>query len=238
MKKFLLETRWIGVLTVAVFSLIVSYVAANQAALFVKSAAPTIMAEAQYFLPVTIVNGTIVEPKDTVIHKSYAVGKSATGEDMSVEVVLDTRTDELSADAINNQGLYFSRKYMYAVSRQKTEIRSLSDFPDMIIDSEMFEAGVKWLEANVNRYLFLAIFAGLLGFFAVAILLYSALSQLLLGKYVSADFSRTLRITTLAYIALTALVWFAGLSIGLIIKFVLILLANFGVNRICYPKPE
>ena len=233
MKKFLLETKWVGVLTVAIFALIVSFVASNQAALFVKTVSPTVVAEAQNFLPVTIANGTIVEPKDVIIHKSYAVGK-----DDSAEVVLNTQVDELSADAINNQGLYFSRKYMYAVSRQKTEIRSLADFPDMVIDSEMFEAGVKWLEANVNKYLFLAIFAGLLGFFAVAILLYSALSQLLLGKYISSEFPRTLRITTLAYVCLTALVWFVGLPIGWIAKFVLILLTNFGVNRICYPKPE
>jgi len=69
-------------------------------------------------------------------------------------------------------------------------------------------------------------------------LLYSALSQLLLGKYISSEFPRTLRITTLAYVCLTALVWFVGLPIGWIAKFVLILLTNFGVNRICYPKPE
>ena len=106
----------------------------------------------------------------------------------------------------------------------------------MTVDSEMFAAGVKWLEANVNKYMFLAIWAGLLGFFAVAILLYTALSQLLLGKLVAADFPRTLRITTLAYIVLTALAWFANIPLGLIIKFVLVLAANYGVNRFCYPK--
>lgn len=233
MKKFLLETRWVGLLITAVFALIIAYIASNQAALFVKAVSPTVVVEAQDFLPVTIEKGTIVAPNDVIIHKSYSVGK-----DNYVEVVMNTQVDELSADAINNQGLYFSRKFMYVVSQQKTEIRSLSDFPDMVIDSEMFEAGVKWLEANVNKYLFLAIFIGLLGFFAVAILLYSALSQLLLGKYTTSDFPRTLRITTLTYVLLTALAWFAILPIGLIVKFVLILLANFGVNRICYPKAE
>lgn len=233
MKKFLLETKWVGLLIAVVFALIVAVIASNQAATFVKVASPYVATEAQEFLPVTLENGTIVEPKDTVIRKTYAAGSSG-----SFEVVLNTQVDELRTDDIKTPGLYFSRKAMYAVSSQKTEIRSLSDLPDMTIDSEMFEAGVKWLEANVNKYLFLAIFVGLLGFFAVAVLLYSALSQLLLGKLISSDFSRTLRITTLSYIALTAIAWFLSVPIGIIVKFVLILLANYGVNRVCYPKSE
>ena len=44
---------------------------------------------------------------------------------MVFNVVLDTRVDEFEASKLSNNGLYVSRKYIYGVSPQKTEIRSL-----------------------------------------------------------------------------------------------------------------
>lgn len=233
MKKFLLEQKWVGVGFAVIVSLIIAWVATSKTAEFVQTVSPYISEEARDFLPVTFENGTITEPKDTVIAKEYKTGDDA--DSGVIKVVLNTEVDELSSDDIKNSGIYFSRKYMYAVSPQKTEIRDLSDIPNMTVDQEMFDNGIKWLESRVNGYLFVIIFFMMLSWIGLAAVIYAALSQLLIGKVVSSVFARTLRITTLGYLVLLIIELITGFGVNILIKLVLLVLLNYYINKQFYP---
>jgi len=228
MKNFLIERKWVGFGLVVLFSLLIAWVTTTKTSLFLRTITPYVAQEAQSFLPVTIENGTIVEPKDTVISKEYVLrGKN-------ISVVLNTEADELNTDEIKNSGIYFSRKFMYMVTPQKTEIRDLNEFENMTLDQESLDETAKWLEAKSESYLFVSIFIMLLSFFGLAILFYAALTQLLLGKVVNTDFYRTVRITTLAYLILTTIELFSGMPINILIKFVIIVIINYYINKKLY----
>ena len=228
MKKLLLETKWIGALAVILFALVVSYYVSDWASTFIKQVRPTAVAELSEFLPITLENGEIVDPQGAYIRKTYGP------QNMPINIVLDTRSDSLSSDEISEQGLYVSRKYIYAVSKQKTEIRSFEDMPNATIDRQLLEAGADWMEQNAGTYIFGTLFLSLALFMALASLIYAALIQLLIGKMIKVNFARTLRVTTLCYVAL-AIFGMAVFSIGVIVKFVLLLAANYGVAK-CVPQ--
>ena len=71
MKSFLIEKKWIGVGLTVLFSLIVAWVTMSKTVEFVQVITPTISEEAKAFLPITIENGSITEPQNTVIVKEY-----------------------------------------------------------------------------------------------------------------------------------------------------------------------
>ena len=230
MKSFLIEKKWIGVGLTVLFSLIVAWVTMSKTVEFVQVITPTISEEAKAFLPITIENGSITEPQNTVIVKEYP-----TTENKTVKVVLNTEVDELTSDDIKDTGIYFSRNYMYAVSAQKTEIRSLSDLPNMTVDQEMFDTGIKWLESKVSGWLFVTVFFMLLIYIGIAVLIYAGISQLLLGKVTASPFNRTVRITTLGYLALFIIALATGWIMNILIKLVLFILLNYFISKKLYP---
>ena len=232
MKKFLIELinrKWIGVILTVLFSFVVAWISTTTVARYMQAAAPVVSQEAQAFLPITLENGAITEPQNTVIVKEYQLN------DSTMKVVLNTEVDELSSDDIKDSGVYFSRKFMYAVSPQKTEIRSLSDMPNMTVDQEMFDTGMKWLEAKVGGYLFATVFIMLLIYIGIAVLIYAGISQLLLGKLTASPFGRTLRITTLGYLVLFIIALISGWLMNILIKLVLLILLNYFTNKQLYP---
>lgn len=232
MKKLLLETRWLGLLAVLAFALVVAHIGSRKLTSIVKDVAPKLSEEARDFLPIAIENGEIVEPADALIHKTYSDEDGSN----AFEVVLNTQVDELGVEDIQTPGLYLSRKAVYVVSEDKTELRSLSSVPDVRLDEEKLDAVQQCVEGKLDKAFFLAISIALFIFVSLAILIYSALAQLLVGHRFSAAFSRTLRITVWTYLVLTPISWFAYLPGGILSKFVLILLANYLVNKVCYPK--
>jgi hypothetical protein len=232
MKKFLFETKWVGVGLVVIFSLIVAWITTTKTALFVKTVTPYVSQEVQAFLPVTFEKGVITEPENKVIAKEYVLG------DTTLNVVLNTETDELSSDEIKKEGIYFSRKYMYGVTSNKTEIRDYSDIPDMTIDQEMFENGANWLSAHVGGYLFVTVFMMLLAYIGVAVLIYAGLTQLFIGKAVKTGFERTLRIATYGFLVCTVLELLCGFGINILIKLVAIVLLTYLINKQFYPVKE
>lgn len=224
MKKLLLNTKGIGALAVILFALVVSYYSANWASAFIKQVMPTAVTEISDFLPITIENGEIVYPQNAYIRKTYGTQNTA------YNVVLNTQVDSLNTDDIKEQGLYISRKYIYAVSTQKTEIRDFEQMPNMTFDRQLLEAGADWMVNKSGIYVFLTLFVSVALFMGLASLIYAALVQLLIGKMLSVDFARTLRVTTLGYVAL-AIISLAVFSIGIIVKFVLLLAANYLVGK-------
>ncbi len=228
MKNWLLEKRYVGLGLAVIFSLIVAWVSTTKTALFLQTVTPYVADEVKDFMPVTFENGMIVEPKDAIITKEYAY------DDKTIKVVLNTEVDELNSDEIKDSGIYFSRKFMYAVSPQKTEIRDFSDIPNISIDQEMIDSGTKWLESKANGYLFVCAFIILLIYIGIAVLIYAAISQLFIGKLVSTNFRRTLRISTLGYLALFMIQLLTGQNINILIAMVLIVLLNYFINKHLY----
>ena len=228
MKKLLLETRWLGLLAVLGFAAVVAGLATKVVNQFVKENAPDVAAEARNFLPIALENGQLVEPADALIRKTYG------DEDGSFDVVLNTQVDELGVEDLQTIGLYASRKAVYVVSKEKTELRSLDALPDFRFDEKTLDALLQWVEGKLGVALFVAVFIGAFLFMSVAILLYASLAHLLVGKHFGADYSRTLRITVWTYLVLTASSLY--LPIGIIVKFVLVLLANFLIDKFAYPK--
>lgn len=228
MKKFLLDTKWIGALSIFIVSFVFAYLASGYAVKAIKAVSPTVVTEASQFLPITIENGAISEPKDTVISKNYG------NEAAPLMVVLDTRVDEFSSDDIKNQGMYISRKFIYGVSTQKTEIRSFDSVPNMTIDRQLLIQGADWLETKSGGYIFAAILLSLIIYIGCAVLIYAAIIHLLVGKAMKVSFGRSLRVTTLGYLVLFILAT-TVVSIGIIVTFVLLAVINYCVDK-CYPQ--
>ena len=72
-------------------------------------------------------------------------------------MVLNTQVDELGVEDIQTPGLYLSRKAVYVVSEDKTELRSLSSVPDVRLDEEKLDAVQQWVEGKLDKAFFLAI---------------------------------------------------------------------------------
>ena len=230
MKKLLLETRWLGLLAVLAFAAGLAGLTTKVAGRFVKEVAPDVAAEARNFLPIALENGELVEPANALIRKTYS------DEDGSFDVVLNTQVDELGAENIQTPGLFVGRKAVYIVSSKKTELRSLEAMPDFRFDEGKLDAVLQWVKGKLDVTLFLAIFLALFVFVSAAILLYALLANLLVGKRFGAYYSCTLRVTVWTYLVLTAIAWFAVLPGGILVKFILILLANYLVDKFAYPK--
>ena len=228
MDKTLLNTKWLGTICVVVVSLVIALMAGSYTINALKTIMPTVVTETADFLPITIENGAIVEPKDTVISKSYGKGNN------TFSVVLDTRTDELSAADITTPGVYASRKFIYGVKSDRTEVRSLSEVSNITIDQEMMQSGADWIENHSGGYIYVTMFLSLLAYICFAILIYAALVQLFLGMALKVGFGRTLRVTTLGYLALFIIGAFA-IPTGFIVTLVLLLLTNYLVAK-HYPQ--
>lgn len=225
MKEILLDKKWIGAAALLIYSLLISVLFTVKGVELVKQGAPVLEKEINEFLPVTISGGEIVAPQNTLISKVYGDGKN-TG-----IVILDTRVDEFEASTLKDKGLYISRKYFYAVSDEKTEIRSLSTIPDMTIDEEVMSNVFNIIRERAGVYIFFTLLISFLIFFACAILLYTLVMYWPLKALYHNEFGQVLRINTLAYIVISALTLLLGFSLSIIITFVLMFGANCSVNE-------
>ena len=225
MKEILLDKKWIGAGVLVIYSLLVAVFFTDLGVKFVNNAAPVIEREIDEFLPVTVSEGEITAPKDAYISKVYGSGRN------EGRVVLDTRIDEFETSALKDKGVYISRKYIYAVSGEKTEIRSLATFPNMTIDEEVMSSLFKIIRERAGAYIFFTLFVCFLVFFACAIGLYTLVMYWPLKALYHNDFRQVLRINTLAYIVISALTLLLSFNLSIIITFVLLFGVNCGVNE-------
>ncbi len=224
MKDFLLKKKWVGFFAILIYSLIVSaYVSGTTKEAIVRYG-PTVAAEIEYFLPITIENGEIVEPKDTIISKTYGEGWQ------SANVVLDTRVDQFEPSSLQGQGFYVSRQYIYTVTNNEIKIKSLKDMPNATIDKEVLDSVLTYLEKNASRYIFPFLFFSFLIGALIGILLYTVVMHWLMAIVFKVNFGHTLRINTLSYVVLSLLILFTTLNLGILMTFVLMLGINFAVN--------
>ena len=224
MKNFLLNKKWVGFLAILIYSIIVSAYVSQTTKNAIVRYGPTVAAEVETFLPITIENGEIVEPKDTVISKTYGEGWQ------SASVVLDTRTDEFEPSSLKGQGLFVSRKFVYTVTSNEIKIKSLKDMPNATLDKEVLDSVLTYLENNAGRYIFPFLFFSFIIGALIGILLYTVVMHWLMAIIFKVKFAHTLRINTLSYVVISLLILFTSLNIGILTTLVLMLGINFAVN--------
>lgn len=224
MKEFLLGKKWFGAMALAIYALAVSYWATGFSVNIIRQTMPQVEQELAAFLPVVIEKGEVVIPKDTIISKVYGQGNNARN------IVLNTRVDELETSELNGKGVYLSRKYLYIVSDIKTEVHPVNKLPDMVIDAETLHDAAQIVQDKAGGYIFAGVFLFLLIFSAAAIGLYSLAMHWALSGMFNITFNQTLRINTLSYIVISALS-FVGLNVSIILTFVILFMANYGVNK-------
>lgn len=223
MKEILLDKKWIGAMALTAFALIVAIFSTNMGVKIINELAPVVEQKVGEFLPITVSDGEIVAPKDTVISKTYGSGIN------EARVILDTRIDEFETSSLKDRGVYISRKYIYAVSANKTEIRDIANFPNMTIDDEVMSKFFEVIKDKAGYYIFFGVFIMYLGFAACAIGLYTLVMYWPLKALYHGKFECILRINTLAYIIISALTMLIGFNISIIMTFVLLFGANCGV---------
>ena len=225
MKEFLLNKKWVGAVALFLYVAAVSTFFTGLTVKYIKQAAPTVERELVDFMPIRFENGMIVEPEDTIITKSYNYGN------VEHKIVLDTRVDELENSELKVKGLYVSRKFVYFVSDLKTEVRSLKNQPDMVIDEEMVRNTMDDIQNKSGKYIFLILLIAFWIFTAAAIGLYTLAMHWAFAKMFHNSFSQTLRINTFAYVAVSAIIVVFGFNIGIIGTFVILGAVNYAVNK-------
>lgn len=228
MKNFLLNNKWVGFVSLLVYALIASAVVSKYGVEIVKQYTPMVVQEAEQFLPITLQEGEIIEPQNKIINQTYGDEKNG----VKFNVVLDTTRDEFEATSLTEQGIYVSKKYMYGVSGQKTEIRSLSDFPNGTLDKEKLDAGADLFVKNTQKYMFPIYAIIALVSAMIAVLIYTVLMHWLMAIMFKVKFGFTLRINTLVYAIISIIAVLSGMYVGWLMMFGLMLLLNIGVNAL------
>lgn len=222
MKDLVLKKGGIGFLVVLLVSLAASVYYTGKAKIVVSNILPVFQQEVRDFLPITIENGEIVAPKDTVISKDYDNGNG--------KVVLDTRADEFEPSALKVTGIYISKKYIYSYNNQKIEIRSLKDFPNIVIDEDMVATGVEYADKHAGKFIFFTLLLGSIIGISVVVLISTILMHWLMAILFKVGFSYTLRVNTLTYCVLFLLNTFASVSFSFLIEFMIMVAANVAIN--------
>lgn len=225
MKDILLGKKWAGAIALAVYTIIVAIFFTNMGVKFILQNAPVVEKEVNVFLPVTIAGGEITAPQNTIISRTYGSGNDI------LNVVLDTSTDEIETSVLKDKGLYISRKYIYAVSENKTEIHDFKNVPDILIDSEVLHDFSELVQSRAGIYIFVFMLVAFGVWATIAIWIYSFIMQWALKSIFHNDFALTLRINTFAYIGVSVLTMLAGFNISAVSTFIVLFGVNFGVNK-------
>ena len=199
-----------------------------------KEIFPKITQEAGSFLPITIQNGEIVEPVNTVINKSYfSDGKT-------FNITLDTRTEKLDLNSLSDDGIYLSRKCLYMVSEEETKVRCFSSAQSqepITITKEVVEKLVDGLSKYMNTFLIAVFVVVLFIAFYCAILLYTIIMHWVVALLTKTTFGQTLFVNTFVYMACNLLGIFTPININFLIKVILFICINVIICK-CIKKDE
>lgn len=225
MKEFITQNKWMGFVAVLVYAVFMAVYATQAVVPVAKEYIPVVAKEVDQFLPITIENGEITEPVDTVISKTYG----SDGDE--AKVILDTRVDEFETSELEATGLYISKKYVYGVTPQKTEIRSFANMqlPKVVINSENLKIFSEAVERNLGRYVFGGVFVFLFLAAIISILLYTVCMHWIIAIWFKTPFSQTLFINSLAYVIFALLGFFSPINLGVLVSFVAYIAVNVGV---------
>lgn len=225
MEKFILKQKWLGLLVVIFVSLGLALHLSGQVSTAYIEAEPIIKQEAGYFLPIRFFGGEIVSPQNVLIERTYGTPTNP------YKVVLNTEVEDLNIAELTS-GIYVTRNKIYSYDAEKGEIKiqSLAKIPD----SEITQADLQTFMAKFGTYLkpalSLIIAVSLMIYFGIVSLFYSLLLHWPFKKLYNADFALTLRVNTLACVALFTLSTILDLNLGIIVTLLLLSACNYLAN--------
>ena len=232
--KFLLTKKWLGALTFILFCLIYSLYLTNMVNAAVSLYMPTLKNHISDFLRITIEDGMIVKPENTLIERKYG------DDDYKFKVVLDTRTEEFETSNLQDSGIYVSRAAVYTVNGNKNELRinSLRNVPNMVIDNDVVNVVV----ASIENYVKPVIFGCAIFWFVVSGLivmgLYSLVLHWIMAAIYKAPYRQTLRLTTYSYVIFSILGATVAFSSSFLTGFAFALVINFAANMLLNSQPQ
>lgn len=226
MKELFIDKKWVGAILLVIYSLFGSLYMTRGLNDIIHQSAPMIVQEVEEFLPITIEGGKIVAPENVVISKNYGTAKNA------ASIVLNTKVDEFDAADLNKIGVYISKKYIYIVQANKTEIHKISEFPNITINRELLNNIVYYIDQNAGRILFFISFFGILLITMLMITIYTALIHWLMALLFKAPLTLTLRLNTLGCIAIPLLGYLTPIKLGLFASLIALLVLNMAYNHI------
>lgn len=203
-KDYIMNGKGYGIKFLAVLSLVMAVIFANDIKNAGEFLIPHLQAAADSVFPIKIENGTVTEPENTI--KSYSF---QFGGDNGFQVVIDTTVDTLD---INNLpfGIYLSRKNLYVVSPGKVTTYPLEgnsyfpvgDYSDIMRSMVVWTAiisSVIMIFVYFITYLFLAwVFAWLARLVSIAF-----------NRKIDRDVE--MRLSVCCIIAMEILFWILGL---------------------------
>ena len=130
---YVIKGKGIGALWLLLFSALFAFISAYKLHRELPQAVPYIQQFADEFLPITIENGKVVTPEETVKTHTYDFG----GE--SFVVTIDTTKDVIEEGA--KPGIYLTKSYLYSVANDEVRRQNLADMKLEKKDytSEMFK---------------------------------------------------------------------------------------------------
>lgn len=220
--KDLINKKWLGVLVVVLYSLFLSAKITMLASTSFNEYSPIFTANINDFLPVTFENGQIVAPKDTIITKKID----------NVNIVLNTQIDTFDTESLTEEGIYVSRKNIYTkdTNKNKIQIQSLSQVPNMILDSEAVASGMTAIEKYLVPVSLIFVFAFSMIFSGIAILIYTVIFHWIMSKVYHVSFAQTLRLNCYGYVLISLFSVLGIFSVNVLVTLALLIIFNALIN--------
>lgn len=226
--KNILTKHWLGPIAVFAYTLCVSlYIVIGYINPFITEIMPSIQEEAKSFLPITIENGEITQPKDVVIKKKY------TFKDGDLIINLDTRTDTLDINKLTEVGFYISKKCMYMISDEKSQMRCFDPAVNqepITINEDQLNQFISFFDTYFNSILVIFLMLFLYIGFYIVILFFTLISHWIVALLSKTTFGQTLFINTFLYILLSAFEYTTSINVNFLITAALFVLINVGIN--------
>ena len=231
MEKIILRQKWLGVMAVILVSLFIAIHTANSLNKAYVAIEPTISNEIGYFLPITIKNGEIVSPRNALIERKYGSAQN------QYKVVLNTEVNDLNISNLST-GIYVTRNkfYSYDSSKGEVKIQSLAKIPDMELTTTKVKDFLSMFGGYLKPVTIFIIFVCLAIYVGIVALIYSLIMHWLFKRLYKADFALTLRVNTLAYLALLCVTTIIGTDFGIIITLLVMLACNYLANILLEKK--
>ena len=203
--------RGIGAKFLLIYAFIVAIVYASSVKIMGNEIVPVLQNAADQLLPVKIENGTIVEPADTI--KSIRLALP----DVNFPFILDTTVDNIDTT---------DKKQTKSYNFEDSVTLDKADYTDMFRKFATYISVICGIFAFIFLYILYLAFTCFYALFAMA---FAKMFK------VSLDYAASMRLSAVSYIATSAvslLLTFAGLSTGVRVFFVSILILQIIIVKI------
>ena len=219
------KNKWTAFLSILVCAIITAVFVGKIFRSGIEEFSPAFLEEAKVFMPITVENGEIVAPQDTIISKNYAQG-----DNVSFNVVLDTRVDEFELSSLKDAGIYSSRKYLYINNGRKVEVASYEKLPNVTINEETLQKGIEYVKKNLGKGFFFVLLITYALFAALAVALYTLVMHWIMAKLFNVKFGYTYTVNAFVYAILNIGSLLGGFGVSIWLTLAVMLIVNYALN--------